>query len=157
MPCSCFYLGDVRRQGPPTWLLLLDLSRDADCLGSITVFLTDHWWKDCPQTTAPGWCTTLFVESIQIILLHDIKQCFFFLQSLKKHKNQFLDKSLFCVRRSRSIICCSPGANLDITIALSQIMTFTAHQIDREVSFEITMTFIIENVTLDNTKNTEKS
>ena len=33
----------------------------------------------------------------------------------------------------------------------------TAHQIDREVSFEITMTFIIENVTLDNTKNTEKS
>ena len=33
----------------------------------------------------------------------------------------------------------------------------TAHQIDREVSFEITMTFIIENVTLDYTKNNEKS
>ena len=33
----------------------------------------------------------------------------------------------------------------------------TALQIDREVSFAITMTFIIENVTLDFIKNNEKS
>ena len=35
-------------------------------------------------------------------------------------------------------------------------ITFTARQIDLEVSFASTVTFIIGNVTLDFTKNNEK-
>ena len=36
------------------------------------------------------------------------------------------------------------------------LMGYTAHQIDREVSFASTVTFIIGNVTLDFTKKNEK-
>ena len=36
-------------------------------------------------------------------------------------------------------------------------ITFTARQIDLEISFASTVTFIIENVSLDFNKNNEKS